>query len=147
LTDFDRKESIRRLTDNAFDRAVFDANLGEHRPHTIDGGVIFEQAFWAAFSVRSLADFSKSIVRIDTDRRLRFVDCDIDDISSCNPILYHGAPSGGNENAFWISNGQFVARHSASRSCDFDTANQSLVQWCDAPSRKVATAESTTEMG
>jgi hypothetical protein len=147
MADFDRTESIQRLTGDAFDRVVFDADLSNHQPHTIDCGVIFVHAFWAGSSVRALADFCKSIVRIDTDRRLRCVVCDIDDIPARDPILYRGDISGGNGDVFWISNGQVVARHTASRSCDFDTANQSLIQWCDPPRRIGDSAESITKMG
>lgn len=147
MADFDRTASIQRLTGVAFRRVIFDHDLSNHPPHTIDCGVVFVHAFWAGSSVRSLADFCKSIVCIDADSRLRFIVCDIDDIPSCDPVLYRGDTSGGNGDVFWISNGRVVARHTASRSCDFDTANRSLIQWCIDPRPINETAESTTETG
>ena len=147
MADFDRTASIRRLTGDAFDRVIFDPDLSEHQPHTIDCGIVFVHAFWAGSSVRALADFCKSIVCVDTDRRLLFVVCDIDNIPAHHPILYQGDNSGGNGDVFWISNGQVVARHTASRSCNFDTANQNLIQWCESPRPIVGIADSTTEMG
>lgn len=145
MTDFDRTESIKRLTGNASDRVVFDADLRVHPAHSINCGVIFVHAFWAGSSRRTLLDFCQSIVRVDKDRRLLIIVCDIDDIPALDPILYRGDLSGGNGDVFWISNGQVVARHTASRACDFDIANQSLLQWCDCPRPDVETA--ATEMG
>jgi purine nucleoside permease len=145
MADFDRTDSIQRLTGNASDRVVFDADLSGHQPHTINCGVIFVHAFWAGSSRRTLAHFCQSIVRVDTDRRLRFIVCDIDDIPPLDPILYRGDLSGGNGDVFWMFNGQIVARHTASRSCDFDTANQSLIQCCSSARPDVETA--ATEMG
>ena len=145
MAEFDRTAIIQRLT--AFDRVVFDAELREHQPQTIDCGVIFVHAFWAGSSFQALADFSKSIVRVDTKRCLRFVVCDIDSISPADPRLYRGDASGGNGDAFWISNGLVVARHTASRSCNFDTANRSLIEWCKMPHSRRETTERTTGMG
>ena len=130
MADFDRTESIRRLTGALFDRVVFDTDLHDHEPRTIACGVIFVHAFWAGSSFQSLAKFCKSIARVDKEHRLLFVVCDIDSIPECDPSLYQGDFSGGNGDVFWISNGRVAARHTASRSCDFDTANRSLIQWC-----------------
>ena len=145
MADFDRTDSIQRLAGNASDRVVFDADLRGHPPHSINCGVIFVHAFWAGSSRCSLIDFCKSIFRVDTDRRLRVIVCDIDDIPALDPNLYRGDLSGGNGDVFWISNGQVVARHTASRACDFDIANQSLLKLCDCPRPDVETA--ATEMG
>lgn len=146
MADFDRTASIKRLTGDAFGRVIFDHDLSDHPLHAIDCGVIFVHAFWASSSVRSLANFCKSIVRVDADCRLCFIVCDIDDIPSCDPVLYGGDTSGGNGDVFWISHGRIVARHTASRSCDFDTANASLIQWCapDRRNRRIADANGVT---
>lgn len=147
MAEYDRAKGIQRLTGEAFARVVFDAELRSNQPKTIECGVIFVHAFWAGSSSKTLADFCKSIVRVDTDSRLRFVVCDIDEIPPLDPILYRGDTSGGNGDVFWIAHVQVIARHTASRSCDFDTANQSLLQWCDAPRRNIDTAVANTEMG
>lgn len=147
MADFDRTASIRRLTGDAFGRVIFDHDLSDHPPHAIGCGVIFVHAFWAGSPVRSLADFCKSIVCVDADCRLRFIVCDIDDIPSCDPVLYGGDTSGGKGDVFWISHGRIVARHTASRSCDFDTANASLIHWCSDAHPTDETAESPTQMG
>jgi hypothetical protein len=120
MAEFDRSASIRRLSGTAFDRVIFDPDLHDHQLHTIDCGVIFVHAFWAVSSVRSLTEFCESIFRVDTQHRLRFVVCDIDSIPERDPSLYQGDGSGGNGDVFCISNGRVVARHTASRSCDFD---------------------------
>lgn len=144
MADFDRGKGIQRLTGDAFDRVIFDADLRTHQPHSLECGVIFVHAFWAGSSGRTLAEFCKSIVRIDTERRLRFVVCDIDEIPGFDPVLYGGDASGGNGDVFWVSNGQVVARHTASRSCNFDNANQSLLQSCGTRRPNGDTAESNT---
>ena len=147
MADFDRTASIRRLTGTAFDRVVFDADLHDHQPQTIACGVIFVHAFWAGSSVQSLAEFCKSIARVDTQRLLLFVVCDIDSILERDPSLYQSDGSGGNGDVFWISNGRVVARHTASRSCDFDTANRSLLQWCGENRQDAAPTSADTENG
>lgn len=129
MEEFDRTASIRRVSGEAFDRVTFDADLRLYPPESISCGVIFVHAFWAGTSVRSLADFGKSLIRIDQERQLRLVVCDIDSIPECLPQLYSGDTTGGNGDVFWICQGQVVARHTASRSCDFDTANRSLLDW------------------
>ena len=130
MADFDRASSIQRLTGSAFDRVTFDADLSTHAPDAMLCGVIFVHAFWAGTSVRALSDFCSSLLRIDTIRRIQFVVCDIDEIPSCWPTLYAEDRSGGNGDAFWVCGGRVVARHTASRTCDFDTANRSLLHCC-----------------
>lgn len=147
MADFDRTSSIQRLTGEASSRVIFDPDLSKHQPQTIDCGVVFVHAFWAISSTRTLSNFCKSIVHVDKYRRLLFIVCDIDDIPARDPILYQGDNSGGNGDVFWISNGQVVARHTASRSCDFDTANQSLLQWCGIPRPVAGPAATKTEIG
>ena len=130
MADFDRTSSIRRLTGSAFDRVTFDADLATQAPDSMPCGLIFVHAFWAGTSLRALSDFCDSLLRIDAERRIRFVICDIDKIPPRWPALYSNDHSGGNGDAFWVCNGRVVARHTTSRACDFDTANRSLLHCC-----------------
>ena len=131
MADFDRMQSIIRLTGNAFDRVIFDPGLIGYSGPSIACGVIFVHAFWAGSSVKTLKRFCDSLVHVDTDRRLRFVLCDIDSFEEPVPWLYRGDSSGGNGDLFWIHNGLVVARHTANRSCDFETTNRNLLELCD----------------
>jgi len=130
MSDFNRTESIKRLTGDAYDRVTFDPDLGRHDPHLIKCGVVFVHAFWAGSSTRCLSDFCKALIRTDKHSQVLFVVCDIDDISPRASVLYNGGITGGNGDIFWIADGNVRARHTASRSCDFDTTTQSLLNCC-----------------
>ena len=140
MADFDRTQSIKRLTGDGFDRVNFDPELIGYSGPSIACGVIFVHAFWAGSSVKTLKSFCDSLVRVDTERRLRFVVCDIDSFAEPVPWLYQGDSSGGNGDLFWIHNGLIVARLTANRSCDFDTTNRSLLELCDADRTRPAEA-------
>ncbi len=140
MADIDRTQSIRRLTGDAFGRVNFDPELSCYRGPSIACGVIFVHAFWAGSSVKTLQRFCTSLMRVDTDRRLRFVLCDIDSFAEPVPWLYEGDSSGGNGDLFWIHNGLVVARHTANRTCDFDTTNRNLLELCDIASTRPAEA-------
>ncbi len=131
MADFDRMQSIKRLAGDAFDRVNFATELIGYSGPSIACGVIFVHAFWASSSVKTLKRFCVSLVNVDTDRRLRFVLCDIDSFEETVPWLYQGDSSGGNGDLFWIHNGLVVARHTANHSCDFETTNRYLLEWCD----------------
>jgi hypothetical protein len=147
MAEFDRTKSIQRFTEKAFERVFFDASLSGNPLPEIKCGVIFVHAFWAGSSGKTLAALCESISRIDSNNRLRFIVCDIDEIPPLDPALYGGDSSGGNGDVFWISNGRVIGRHTASRSCDFDTANQSLLERCSASKGIADTIDSITLVG
>ena len=132
MADFDRTASVERLTGDAAQRVVFDADLSSTSVADTSCGVIFVHAFWAVSSAAALKRFCETIVRVDPDGRLSFTVCDIDEIERLRDDLYGGDRSGGNGDIVWVRGGMVRARHNSSRECDFATATRSLLAECNA---------------
>ena len=130
MIDLDRNARIERLTSVAADRVVFDAELSRTSADAISCGIVFVHAFWAGSSRHTLRRFCESLVRVDPERKLTFVLCDIDLIQPIRDDIYCGDRSDGNGDIAWVRDGVVIARHNGSRECDFDTTTRSLLLTC-----------------
>ena len=111
MTDFDGNASVKRTCPSIADRIVFDADLSSHPLAQIRCGIVFIHAFWAGSSHTALRRIADTLTRIDPDRHLDFIVCDIDNIEHLHDVLSSGDTTGGNGDLLWISAGIVHARH------------------------------------
>ncbi len=133
MADIDREASVKRTCPSAADRYIFDPALSLHPLEGTRCGIVFVHAFWAGQSHHTLKKLGESLARVDPERRVELIVCDIDEIEQLpdwQTRFYGGDITGGGGDASWIANGVVRARHNASRQCDFDTTTRSLLLEC-----------------